>query len=94
MRWRERSVYGRAVAIRAACVACVLGTGLSFSRWPNVSLALLLALAVCAFPLTIFYYEIACPRCGDRMLSPWPFWERRMCPKCGLPTNLSWTQRN
>lgn len=93
MRWRERSVHGRAVAIRAAGVAFVLGTGLLFGHWPNVVLVFVLVLAVCAFPLTIFYYEIACPRCGDRMLSPWQLWgDPTRCPKCGLPTNQAWQE--
>jgi hypothetical protein len=88
MRWRERSVRGRAIALRAVTAVCFLALGPAILRIPILWVIVLLA----AWPLTVLYYSIACPRCGNFVLRPRP-WDPARCQECGLPTNQAWPQK-
>src|SRR5262249_32031932 len=88
MRWRERSVPGPALALGAALVACVLACALAVFR-----MVLLPILLLPAFPVTLLYSSIACPRCGNHVLRPWP-WDPARCQECRLPTNQPWKEES
>jgi hypothetical protein len=89
MTWHQRSVHGRAVALRALSVAFILAVGSLLVRFGS---GVVVVGILCAFPVAVVYYGIGCPRCGERMLSPWQFrGDPRSCPNCGLPTNQSWS---
>jgi hypothetical protein len=88
MRWRERSVRGRVIPLRAIFLAWGLGAGFALSQ---TVIPLVIGL-VAAVPATVLYFSIACPRCDDLALWP-PSWFPARCQKCGLPTDQPWPTR-